>query len=126
MTVVVDTSVLIAQLRGDSRARQLLETSIGAGQRVTGSVMTKVEVLAGVRTGEEAATFRLLRTLEWIAVDEAIADRAGKLAQTYLRSHPGVDPIDYVVAATVERLAGELWTLNLKHFPMFPSLSRPY
>jgi len=32
--------------------------------------------------------------------DDQIAERAGQLANRYLRSHPGVDPVDYVVAAT--------------------------
>jgi predicted nucleic acid-binding protein len=88
--------------------------------------MTKVEVLAGARTGEHKAISDLLATLEWVPVDEAIADRAGGLANQYLRSHPGVDPVDYVIAATVEMLNAELWTRNVKHFPMFPDLRDAY
>jgi predicted nucleic acid-binding protein len=55
-----------------------------------------------------------------------VAERAGMLANRYLRSHPGVDPVDYVIAATAQHLGAELWTRNLKHFPMFPGLSAPY
>jgi predicted nucleic acid-binding protein len=55
-----------------------------------------------------------------------MSERAGMLANRYLRSHPGVDPVDYVVAATAQHLGAELWTRNLKHFPMFPGLSTPY
>jgi predicted nucleic acid-binding protein len=88
--------------------------------------MTKVEVVAGIRSGEEQVTEQLLDLFEWIPVDESIADRAGQLGRHFLRSHPGVDPVDFVIAATVEQLEAELWTRNLKHFPMFEELLDPY
>jgi len=126
MTVVVDTSVLIQVLRGDDRAQSLLESAIGSGDRVTASVLSRVEVLAGMRPDEAYATERLFESLEWIDVDIDLAQRAGELANSYMRSHPGIDPVDYVIAATTERLDATLWTHNLKHFPMLPGLQRPY
>lgn len=126
MTVVVDTSVLIQVLRGDERAQSLLESAIGSGERVTASVLSRVEVLAGMRPDEAYATERLFESLDWIDVDTELAQRAGELANSYMRSHPGIDPVDYVIAATTERLGAALWTHNLKHFPMLPGLQRPY
>ncbi|HET6918395.1 MAG TPA: type II toxin-antitoxin system VapC family toxin [Jiangellaceae bacterium] len=126
MTIVVDTSVLIDHLRGVEDARTALRGAVDAGERLTTSVLTKVEILAGMRESEQAATGRLLATLDWIAVDEELAESAGLLANRYLRSHPGVDPVDYVIAATVTQLAAKLWTRNVKHFPMFPDLKPPY
>ncbi len=126
MAIVVDTSVLVDHLRGDDQAASALRGAAQAGERLAASVLSKVEVLAGMRTSEEPATRRLFASLDWIAVDDALAERAGGLANRYLRSHPGVDPIDYVIAATVERLDAHLWTRNVKHFPMFPELATPY
>jgi predicted nucleic acid-binding protein len=126
VTIVVDTSVLVDHLRGDRRAHAALAAAFQAGHGLVGSVLTRVEVLAGVRPGEEAATHRLLALFAWIAVDEAIADRAGELGCQYRRSHPGVDPVDLVIAATVEQLGAELWTRNLKHFPMLAQVRDPY
>jgi predicted nucleic acid-binding protein len=127
MTLVIDTSILIDHLRGDQRARDLLGRAMGSRtERVTASVLTKVEVLAGMRSNERVATQRLLSLLEWIPVDDAMAQRAGELANRYLRSHPGVDPVDFVIAATVERLGAELLTRNRKHFPMLDDLRDPY
>lgn len=125
MTVVVDTSILVDHLRGDARAVRLLQNGLNV-ERVVASVMTKVEVLAGVRLGEEAATAALLALIEWIPVDQPIADRAGELARQYLRSHPGVDSVDFVIAATAEQNGGRLWTRNRKHFPTLGSLPDPY
>ncbi len=127
MTVVVDTSILIDHLRGDPRAHNLLVRAFqDEHQRLVASVMTKVEVLAGMRTDEEATTRRLLALFEWMPVDDATAERAGELAHRYLRSHPGVDPVDFVIAATVEGLGAELWTCNLKHYPMLSRVRDPY
>jgi predicted nucleic acid-binding protein len=79
-----------------------------------------------MRPSEESATRTLFGALEWIEVDEELAERAGLLAQEYLRSHPGVDPVDYVIAATPQSLDAVLWTRNVKCFPMFDSLVSPY
>ena len=126
MTIVVDTSILIDHLRGDVRAREALRDASLAGEHLVASVLTKVEVLAGMRPDEEPATRLLLGSLELVDVDDVVAERAGRLANHYLRSHPGVDPVDYVIAATAQEARAQLWTRNLKHFPMFPGLAAPY
>ncbi len=124
--IVVDTSVLIDHLRGHEGARAALRRAVEDGDRLVASVLTKVEVLAGMRESERRATRRLLDSLEWVDVDDELAERTGELAGRYLPSHPGVDPVDYVIAATTQRLTAELWTRNLKHFPMFSELRVPY
>ncbi len=126
MTILVDTSVLIDHLRGDDAAREALRDAVADGERLAASVLTRVEVLAGMRSSEEPATRRLLGSLDWIDVDNDLAERAGTLANRFLRSHPGIDPIDFVIAATAERLEARLWTRNVRHFPMFPDLTAPY
>lgn len=68
----------------------------------------------------------LLGVIEWIAVDRAIALRAGELGRTWRQSHPGIDTADLAIAATAELADAELATTNTKHFPMFPELRQPY
>jgi predicted nucleic acid-binding protein len=126
MTIVVDTSVLIDHLRGDERAHRALRSAADQGQRLVASVVTKVEILAGMRAEEEPKTRSLMRVLDWIPVDDGIAEQAGQLANRFLRSHPGVDPVDYIIAATTRTLDAALWTRNIKHFPMIADLSPPY
>jgi predicted nucleic acid-binding protein len=124
LTVVVDTSVLIDHLRGDNRARAALARAQDEG--LAASVLTQVEILAGMRPAEEHGTRVLFGAIEWLDVDEDLAARAGALAQRYLRSHPGVEVVDYVIAATTERLGARLLTRNRNHFPMFAELDDPY
>lgn len=126
MTTVVDTSVLIDHLREDDRAHAALRQARKIDQRVSASVLTKVEILAGMRPSERELTRRLLDSIEWLEVDDDLAERAGDLAARYLRSHPGIEAVDYVIAATVQRLGASLLTRNLKHFPMLDGLTDPY
>lgn len=126
MTILVDTSVLIDHLRGEQAARRALADAARHGERLACSVVTKVEVLAGMRPQEETPTRRLLSALDWIPVDDAIAEEAGALANRFLRSHPGVDPVDFVIAATADLHGASLWTRNVKHFPMITDLAPPY
>ncbi|KAA3419994.1 PIN domain-containing protein, partial [Streptococcus pneumoniae] len=53
------------------------------------------------------------------------ASLAGDYVRQYGPSH-GVDPIDALIAATAKSANLQLATLNLKHFPMFKGLKRPY
>jgi predicted nucleic acid-binding protein len=62
----------------------------------------------------------------WVEASDLIAERAGALANRYLRSHHGVDLVDYVIAATRDALDVPLWTRNVKHFPMVEGLTAPY
>ncbi len=126
MTLVVDTNILVDVLRDRRSAVVELAARAGAGERLTASTLTKVEILAGMRPGEEPATYTLFDALEWVPVTDAIAERAGQLARTFARSHPGIEVVDYAIAATARELGAELWTTNVRHFPMFPDLEAPY
>jgi predicted nucleic acid-binding protein len=126
MTVLVDTSVLVDHLRGNHAARDALAEAVARGDRLAASVVVKVEILAGMRPEEERLTRRLLDAVEWFPVTDPIAERAGEFANRFLRSHPGVDPVDYIIAATATLHDAALWTRNVRHFPMFPDLRAPY
>ncbi|MDQ2741693.1 MAG: type II toxin-antitoxin system VapC family toxin [Chloroflexota bacterium] len=125
MTIVLDTSILIDHLRGNAAAQTALERVLDSGERVVGSVLSRTEAFAGMRPGEEAVTTRLMALIEWIPLDEDLADRAGALAQCYLRSYPGIDMVDYAIAALSDALDAELWTRNRKHFPMLDRVLDP-
>jgi predicted nucleic acid-binding protein len=125
MTALVDTSVLIDYLRGDEGAAALLEQERTLDV-LHASEITRLEVLAGMRSREEDQTRALLSTLAWHSVDARIADEAGALGRRWLPSHHTIDAADLAIAATAVILDGRLLTLNVRHFPMFPDLRRPY
>jgi len=125
VSALVDTSVLIDYLRGDDRARNLLESERQVGV-LNGSEITRLEVLAGMRPAEEDATRLLLSTLAWHPIDAPVAEKAGELGRRWLASHRSIDGADLAIAATALLLGVRLLTLNVRHFPMFSGLRRPY
>jgi predicted nucleic acid-binding protein len=123
LSVVLDTSVLIDHLRASTEASEYLAT---LDDRPASSEISRIEVLQGLRSSERRSADRLFALIQWVAVDEAIARRAGALGRRWRRSHPGIGVADLAIAATAERLDATLATRNLKHFPMFKGLRPPY
>jgi len=79
-----------------------------------------------MRRREEDITRDLLSIFTWHPVDAIISERAGELGRTWLASHHAIDSADLAIAATVLVTQSHLLTLNVKHFPMFEGLQRPY
>lgn len=125
MSALVDTSVLIDVLRGRTAAAAVLRDARAAGP-LHASEVTRLEVLAGMRAGEETATHGLLGVLTWHALDEKVAEVAGELGRRWLPGNRGIDSADLAIAATAVALDAQLLTRNVKHFPMFSGLSAPY
>lgn len=125
MSALVDTSILIDCLRGHAGAADLLERQRSVGV-LHASEITRLEVLAGMRPSEEDQTRSLLSALVWHPVDDQVAEEAGALGRRWLPSHSAVDGADLAIAATTLLTGSELLTLNVRHFPMFADLRRPY
>ena len=125
MSAFADTSVLIDYLRGHERAATVLEAHRAVGP-LHASEITRLEILAGMRPGEESATRSLLSTLIWHVVDEQVAEMAGALGRQWLPSHHTIDSADLAIAATVQLAGLPLLTKNVRHFPMFVGLRAPY
>ena len=125
MTAVVDTSIMIDVLRGEPAAAAVLRE-----ERETGilhaSEVTRLEVLAGMRRGEEDATRALFEAFTWHPVDERLAELAGELGRRWLPGNRGIDSADLAIAATAVDLGARVLTRNVKHFPMFERLVAPY
>lgn len=127
MKLVVDASILIDHINGRApAARNIIYEARERGDEIWASFVTRTEVLAGMRPGEEPQTYELLRLVNWAPVDRPESDAAAALGRAYLRSHPGIDTPDLLLAELAQRLGAELVTMNVKHFPMFPGLKRPY
>lgn len=122
---LLDTSVAIDALRKKPAAVDLLAGLLGREWRGASEIV-RLEVLAGLRPGEEAETERLFADIGWVPVDEAIARRAGTLAREFRPGHGGIEDGDYLIAATALELDAELLTTNVRHFPMLPGLHPAY
>ena len=122
MRAYVDSDILIWHLRGQPKAADLLrrldadpETELWTG------ALQRAEIVFFMRPNEAAATRTFLARFKTEAVSETIVDQAGEF---YRRWHPShaIDVNDAILAATVARTGGKLYTLNVKHYPM-PDIS---
>ncbi|MCP9485343.1 MAG: PIN domain-containing protein [Gaiellaceae bacterium MAG52_C11] len=122
MIDLLDSSVAIDYLREVDVALEVVDAS----DELLASEITRYEVLAGIRPGEEDLTEDLLALPMWVDVDEAIARRAAALARQYRSSFSGIEDADYLIAATALELGARLLTTNVRHFPMLPGLQPAY
>jgi predicted nucleic acid-binding protein len=124
--ILVDSDVLIANLRGIRAAQDWLL----AARRDTGplgvSVVSMTEVAGGMRSGERREVSRLLASLRAFPVTERAAWRAAEFMRQYRRSHQGIGLGDYLIAATADVEGLDLATLNVRHFPMIKDLQVPF
>jgi predicted nucleic acid-binding protein len=124
--ILVDSDVLIEHLRGKTAARDWLVGARQSSGPLAISVVSLTEIAGGMRPPERREVLRLLGSMQRFEVTEQVAWRAAMLMQDYRRSHSGIGLGDCLIAATALTEGLELATLNVRHFPMFPELARPF
>jgi len=121
--MLLDTCIMIDVLRGKAAAFDFVSSLENAPAL---SAVTVTELVAGCRNVKERREIdRLLSHYVIHDINRDVASLAGDYVRQYGRSH-GTDPIDALIAATAKAMSLPLATLNLKHFPMFAGLTRPY
>lgn len=115
--VIIDTNILIDHLRGKTSSTEFLKSLITNETKLFCSVITHIELLSGIRSGEENKIKTLLQIFEEMPVDHDITELAGRYMNRYMKSH-GLTAGDAIIAATAKKMGIILYTLNAKHFPM--------
>jgi hypothetical protein len=125
-SMLIDTDILIDHLRKNVGALDFLSSALGGNPSVFLSVISRAEILAGIRKGEEEVVDSLFQVIPSITVDEAIADRAGAYLRKFGKSH-NLNIGDALIASTAREMGLSLVTKNVKHFPMRDiEIIRPY
>jgi len=91
--ILVDTDVLIANLRGRQNARAWLREARNRTGRLAVSVVTNTEIIGGMRSAERREVYELLDSLRPMPLTDAIARRAGELRRAYRRSHASISVV---------------------------------
>ena len=125
---VIDATVLMDASRergtGPGPATAFLRATASQGE-LWSVTPVRTEIRWAMRDDEVTVVDRLLDQLFWMDVTVDLADRAGEFGRRYGRSH-GLDVVDALVAAAAETLSADVATTNVRDFPMFPGLQRPY
>jgi predicted nucleic acid-binding protein len=116
-SVLVDTNILIDHLRGKPETTVFFNRLIKQEAIFLTSVITRIELLSGLREAEEQKIKALLSVFREIPVDLNVAEIAGKYMNLYMKSN-GLNTADAIIAATVKSTGSILYTLNGRHFPM--------
>ncbi|OHE59979.1 MAG: hypothetical protein A2Z47_03370 [Thermodesulfovibrio sp. RBG_19FT_COMBO_42_12] len=113
--ILVDTDILINFLRGREKAKYYL-LSILEESTIYCSVITVVEIYAGMREHEKTKTTELIDSLNIVDVTRDIAEKAGE----YKRQGKGhiLELADCIIASTALIKNAILATGNEKHYPM--------
>ncbi len=116
-SLLIDSDVLIDHLRKEKNAFDFFTAEIESGSLLFVSVISRAEILAGIRSGEETIVNNLFDVVTPITVDEVIADRAGEYLRMFGKSD-GLNIGDAIIAATAKEMKLGLVTRNVKHYPM--------
>ena len=117
-TYLVDTSVIIDALNDKRGRRDLLLALVKQGHLLACCPINVMEVYAGMREKEEAATEEFLRSLEYYHLTWPVARLAGLLQRDYWQKGTTLTVADATIAAVALAHELTLMTDNVKDFPM--------
>lgn len=115
---LLDTTVLIAHLRGDQAAADLLLGLLSDGQSLCTSCVNVAEIEQGIRARERRAATALLDRLEFLPTTREAATRAGRYRAEWERRGRTLHLADALVAGTARAHGAVLLTDNVSDFPM--------
>lgn len=117
MSILVDTDVLIEYLRDNEKIVKLFLEVYKREKRLCFSPVTRAEIVAGLRRGEETVTANLFGLMECLKIDDGIGHKAGEYLKAFHASH-STEIADALIAATAHQNDIPLWTRSKKHYPM--------
>ncbi|MEA4849079.1 MAG: type II toxin-antitoxin system VapC family toxin [Clostridiaceae bacterium] len=115
--LLLDTNILIDHLRGKPAANDFLQANIINGTKMLVSVITRIELMCGMKPGEDERIRAFLSIFEEIMIDKDIAEIAGRYMNRYYKSN-GLNTADAIIAASAKSRNAVLYTLNVRHFPL--------
>lgn len=115
---LLDTTVLIAHLRGDEAVTGLLLDLLGDRHSLGTSCVNVAEVERGIRPKERKAAEMLLLRLRFLETTREAATRASRYQAEFQRRGMTIHTADALVAGTARAHGAILLTDNVRDFPM--------
>lgn len=115
---LLDTTVLIAHLRGEAEVTQLLLDLLASGNRLGICCINVAEVERGLRPAERKRAKELMKRLEYLDTTREAAQRAGRYQSELQRKGRTMHTADAIVAGTARAHGAVLVTDNLGDFSM--------
>ena len=121
--VVLDTDVLVANLRGKDSALRDLD-----GRNLATTVLNAFELFHGAYESKESlanlsATRGLLSSLEMLGLDIKAAERAGETLAQLQKSGTSIEIRELLIGCIAREKGYSLLTFNVKHFRRISGLA---
>jgi predicted nucleic acid-binding protein len=116
-TYLLDSTVLIAHLRGDVAATEGLLALLGEGHSLATTCVSVAEVERGLRPKERRAAKALVDRLGFLTTTREAATRAGRYQADWSRRGRTITP-DALIAGTARAHGAVLATDSVGDFPM--------
>jgi predicted nucleic acid-binding protein len=118
MRAYIDSDILIWHLRREREALDFLRRMRKDPRNILClGALQRAEIVFFMKPHERKDTLLLLILFETAPIDSGIVDLGGELYHEFHPAH-GIDIADALLAATVMKTGGKIYTLNVKHFPM--------
>ncbi len=115
---LLDTTVLIAQLRGDETVAETLLSLLQKGHSLCISCVNVAEIARGLRGPERRATKALLDRMDFLLTTKEAAERAGRYQADWAQRGRTLHLADALVAGTARAHGAVVVTDNVADFPM--------
>lgn len=117
-TYLLDTTVLVAQLRGDERVTEHLLGLVRAGHTLGTSAVNVAELHRGARPNERRAIAAFLDRLAFLMTTAEAARRAGTYQREFAARGITIHTPDALIAGTARAHGAVVITDNGKDLPM--------
>lgn len=122
--IVADTDVLIDFLSGHEPIASLVGSGIVSEEGLATTVVSRFELLSGVRTAKQGrAIAGLFEALSILTLDSPAADRAAGVRRDLEKAGVSIGMADSLIAGIVLEHGGRLLTRNRKHFERVEGLT---
>jgi len=117
MSVLVDTDVLVNYIRGYEVFVDLLD-ELSESEELFISAMTRLEILAGIRSHERVRTLGILEALTYVGLSDEVVAQAERYLMEYRAQGITLSVPDSLIAASALVMELRLVTTNVRHYPM--------
>ena len=122
--MILDSDVLIEILRNNARTTRWVAAQAAPGEALRYSPVSRAEIGAGQRAGEEQAIAALFAGMDVVTIDAVTGESAGERLRRYRRSH-GLELADALIGASASQHGERLATFNRRHYPGITGLLQP-
>lgn len=122
--MILDSDVLIEILRGNAQTARWVAAHASTGEALRYAPVSRAEIGAGTRAGEEKGIAALFAGLDAVTIDATAGELAGERLRRYRRSH-GLELGDALIGASTQQYGEQLATFNRGRYPGITRLASP-